>query len=343
MGVKNSKNITIFPNSNSKNIKSKNRDIIIKLPKDLIIYLSIFLDDKSNISFFSANKTYHKYIKEIIYKNTYDYTLLFQGYKLSTIKIYDEITDFSFIPFFVKKIIFDDFFNNLIINLPETVKEIKFGKHFNRNIDNISDKLIRIEFGNDFNQPINHISTSIKVLTFGKEFNHPLVNLPESLIVLDLYYSNYNHSIENFPNSIQKLYLGPGFSLSIGKFPNSLKFFQIVGNYNLKINFPNLIKLCLPSNYTQIIDNLPESLEVFYFYHNDNIDFINLPKSLKKMAILGNFNKPLLNIPSNVKSIIIMNRDYSHSINHLLRRGIDVVLDRIIRFTNSNGIFESLY
>ena len=54
--------------------------------------------------------------------------------------------------------------------------------------------------------------------------------------------SNLQNLIENLPNTIEELELGPHFNLKLNDLPNSVKIIKIKNrNYNKELN-------CLPSN-----------------------------------------------------------------------------------------------
>ncbi len=88
--------------------------------------------------------------------------------------------------------------------------------------------------------------------------------------------SGYNHPIDDLPNTIKKLCLGSCFNQIINKLPESLEellfndtscsSYQRNFEYNMDLNdvlekCKNLKNLCLPQQYNQPLNKLPESLK----------------------------------------------------------------------------------
>ena len=105
----------------------------------------------------------------------------------------------------VKKIIFDDEFNDPISTLSQFVnlKSITFGHNFNQSITSLAElkKLKVINFGHHFDQSITSLAElkKLKVITFGHNFNRSITSLAE---LKKLKVINFGH---NFDQSIAPL------------------------------------------------------------------------------------------------------------------------------------------
>lgn len=156
-----------------------------------------------------------------------------------------------------KKIIFTQYFNYPIFNLPSSIESIKFeGYSFNHAIDNLPNNLKELSLSSGYNQPLDYLPYGLETLKFlcGSIFSHRLDNLPHSIKILEIPLL-YNHPIDNLPENIEEIRIG------VKVMSND------ISNY-----FP----------------------EMFSITSNQEIEFFNkhirkLPSKLKKLFIFGNY------------------------------------------------------
>jgi len=116
-------------------------------------------------------------------------------------------------------------FNQLIDNLPNSITHLVLGYCFNKTIDFLPNSITHLTLGQKFNQNVDNLPINLKVLTFGMNFNKPINNLPKTLEKISLRYTtNYQHLIENLPNSVKELDLGNYSEIKkIKKLPDCLE------------------------------------------------------------------------------------------------------------------------
>lgn len=195
----------------------------------------------------------------------------------------------------LKKIIFEQNFNQPIDNLPNTLIEIYFSElsKFNKSLDCLPNSLKILTLGNNYNQPIDNLPTSLTELTLGNNYNQPLDYLPQSMTHLTIgrnwfkYFHascKFNQPINNLPTSLIELIFSDEsiFQKSLDNLPNSLKKIRISGYYTGSIN------------------NLTDSIETIilgptWLKYNDKTYYplclknkiYKLPKNLKNMYFIN--------------------------------------------------------
>jgi hypothetical protein len=98
-----------------------------------------------------------------------------------------------------------------------------------------------------------------------------LPKLPPNLKYLKL---NYDTKIEKLPDSIEYLYLKPGFKQPLNKLPKGL----IELEYGFDAELPEL----------------PDTLRILRLTGSFNRDLIHLPKNLKELCIINRFNRTII-------------------------------------------------
>jgi hypothetical protein len=216
-------------------------------------------------------------------------------------------------------------FDSPIDNLPEGLEELNFSiGYFNKSIDNLPIGLIKLKLGSNFNKPIDNLPKGLKYLVLGDSFDHPIDNLPETLEYLQTGF-NFNHSIDNIPNSITQLYLCGLFNQAIKKYPNhletlvftfsfnkplglipkSIKYLGLSSRFDHKLTLHEGIeKLKLGYDFTQSLDDLPDSIKYIIFNENYHKPINKYPSQLKKICLYAHSN--IQNIPESVKCIKII-------------------------------------
>lgn len=183
--------------------------------------------------------------------------------------------------------------------IPEIGKRIKFGEHFNYSIDSLPDYVEELYFTDacSFTTKINKYPKSLIKITLCGNFKF-INSLPESIKFLAIYKADYsNLGMHNLPLNLLVLYIyrskiDPETYYNL---PLSLQILKIDNDvFNTLKELSEVIDLsCLPSNlnkliiistdYTFLLNNLPDSLETIYLYCVANIH--NLPKKLKVLEI----------------------------------------------------------
>jgi hypothetical protein len=209
------------------------------------------------------------------------------------------------------------------LKYPSKLKKIIFGEYFNQQIDNLPNKLIEILFTeqSEFNQPINNLPNSLKILSLCNKFNNSLDYLPNSMTHLTIgngcmkYFGascKFNQSINNLPNSLIELTFSNEciFQKSLNNLPNSLK------------------KITLSGYYTGSIDNLSDSIETIILgptwlkYNEMTFDPLclknkirKLPKSLKYLYVI-NYGIREEFKELNFNNLELLNKDLEKSYNN---------------------------
>ena len=177
--------------------------------------------------------------------------------------------------------------NNIISNIPFNIKKIKFDSYFNQDIQLfLHTQIIMLEFGFDFNKPINNLPIELNLLKLGSKFNHPVNNLPLKINTL-IFGSNFNQPIDLLPNSIKVLVLSGDFNQDISNLPLGLKVLRLTGcEFNFSIDSsPNSIEILeLNPKYRIEINKLPTNLNMIQLgeiKYNYSSDLEKIKKKLK--------------------------------------------------------------
>jgi hypothetical protein len=117
----------------------------------------------------------------------------------------------------------------------------------------------------DFNQAVDNLPKNLTHLNFGFYFNKPVHNLPKNLIHL----------------TFNMCYKQPIYNL-----PKKLNYLDLFYYRNNDIILPTKIKeLCLFCN-NNLINNLPEHIEILHIYFSANTKNVhNLPTTLKEIIV----------------------------------------------------------
>lgn len=142
--------------------------------KDLLFYLSDFLNDHSSFQFFVVNK----YIYNLLICNSRRYTIK----KQVSDRIYKE---HQLDHFKVKKYYYTNYTNSTnsdnLLDIPASVTSLTFIQNFNLPIYKLSDNIRNLTFGHMFDQVVTIYPKNLVTLTFGHRFNQSVDNLPSSL------------------------------------------------------------------------------------------------------------------------------------------------------------------
>lgn len=183
--------------------------------------------------------------------------------------------------------------------IPEISKHIRFGNNFNYSIDSLPDYVEELFFADacSFTKKINKYPKSLIKITLKGTFKF-INSLPESIKYLKISEGDYiNLGIFNLPQNLLVLYVNwseidPETYCNL---PLSLQVLKINNDiFSTLKELSEVIDLsCLPSNlnkliiistdYTFLLNNLPDSLKTIYLYCVANIH--NLPKNLKALEI----------------------------------------------------------
>ena len=121
----------------------------------------------------------------------------------------------------LKRVSFDNIFNQSIAHLPDKITHLTLGDKFNFPIYHLPLSLTHLKFGHKFNQSIDDLPKKLTHLTLGYKFNLSIDKLPNELTHLTLGHS-FDQSIDNLPKSLTHLTLGHKFKHSIDNLPNGL-------------------------------------------------------------------------------------------------------------------------
>ena len=271
------------------------KDLVLNC-KDLVFYITTFLNDTSSFRLFNCNIYYnnmikndpHKYtIKREVSNDTRSGDLDNKKLLKYKIKIYNEKRNLSIeqldIPKYIEELHLSKF-NQLVDGLPNGLLLLKLGNDFNQSIDNLPHSLTKLDLMDCryFNQSINHLPKSITHLSLGDSFNQSISidNLPNGLLTLRLGHS-FNQSVDKLPSSLKHLYIGDKFNQSVDYLPSSLEYFSIGFFFNKRLDYlpKNLRYLVVGQMFNQPLDNLPRNLRYFYssLYMTYSIDKSRYP------------------------------------------------------------------
>jgi hypothetical protein len=253
---------------------------------------------------------------------------------------------------------FDTWFNQPINNLPDNLIYLKFGTYFNRPIQLnleltelvfgesfnkpilLNSKLTRLEFGTCFNQPVE-LPKQLTHLTIGHYFNQPIelpcslihlthhnyaskniYKLPKSLKILELS-DDDKDLINNLPDELEELVLGFKFNLKLSNLPNKLKKLTIHNGSNLLDELPNSLEELVINGMCEL-NNLPNSIKkikILSFFYDKELN--NLPNSLEYLELPNCYRLQIKNIPSNLKTLVC-HKNYPYS-NDFVNLNVDII------------------
>lgn len=165
----------------------------------------------------------------------------------------------------LKGVVFDNFFDQPVDNLPPTLQSLTFGESFDRPVDNLPPKLQSLTLGFDFDQPVDNLPHTLQSLTFGFKFRQPVNNLPPTLqnLVFGVY---FNQPVDNLPSTLQSLTFGERFNQPVDKLP------------------PTLQSLTFGKRFNQPVDNLPRSLRVLQLRSESQRELF-VPEQLENVTV----------------------------------------------------------
>lgn len=201
--------------------------------------------------------------------------------------------------------------------------------------DNTKYNLItRIDFTYNFQQPIDKTLLPINLKSIFMKSGDDSPNL-------------FNQSLDNLPNSIQKIYFDSWsiFNQPINDLPKKLKYLKLGDSFNQKLdNLPkSLLKLDFKfsDSFNYPIDKLPPNLKGLYIGRFFNQPINRLPAKLKILDMDGScFNHPIDKLPDSLEMIYLSN-DYNLPITKLpkslkyiyfglfFNQSIDILPDKI--------------
>jgi hypothetical protein len=181
------------------------------IPKELLINIFCYLNNKEKYIFSNVNnyinKTFWEYVYKVIFVNNKNYIFLNTLFNKNI-----------FNPTFC----FTSNFNSSLdkIYFPNNTKKIILGYSFNQPLYNLPPNLEELYFVFRYNIPLYNLPKTIRVLDLGYSYNIPLDTLPNLEVLL--LSEKYNYTIDNLPNTITILCLGSCFNTHINKLPESL-------------------------------------------------------------------------------------------------------------------------
>lgn len=181
------------------------------------------------------------------------------------------ITEFvvTNIPVNIKTIVLDDIFNkDLFPYLHPNIQNILFGQFFNQPVDNLPANIKNIQFSSEFSQPIDNLPNGIKRIQFGYNFNYPVDMLPESVEYIG-FGNSFNHPVNNLPNGIKFIRFGQCFNQPIDMLPDSV----------------TTIIFSPRSNFSYPIEKFPSNIKTIKFGWGFRENLINIPKTICKMIL----------------------------------------------------------
>lgn len=240
-----------------------------------------------------------------------------------------------------RKIIFNDYYNQDLPQLPNVITHITFGIDYNKPIHNLPRSLIYLKMGRLFNNFVENLPDSLIYLEFDEWFCCRISYFPPALQYLDLGHV-YNYPLDNLPQSLKFLRLGNIFDNRITNIPASLEVLITGLNFSDPLfDLPYGIKFVVFSNsYRHSIQNLPDSIEVLaigYFYCNDDDKYEGVyGERIKQYYWWLGKNEKITRLPRNLKYLYL----------HPSYQGIEnikAIFPNVIVSTEKNVMLEWIY
>ncbi len=228
-------------------------ETLLSVSEDALGIILKQLDIKSTIKLLTSSKILSKKVTKYVYPRLwFNYKdLKKEKYKKEDYiyiqKIID-VTDLNTLKEFknVKKIIFNNDFNQEVNKLPLCVTHLTFGNDFNQEVDKLPLGVTHLTFGDDFNQNVDNLPPSLTHLIFGGEFNQKVNILPSSLLKLTFGHI-FDQKVDQLPPSLTHITFGFDFNQKVNNLPSSLT--------HITFGFCSL--------FNQSVDRLPRSLILF--------------------------------------------------------------------------------
>jgi hypothetical protein len=298
-------------------------------------------------------------IKYIKFNDKYDYSIdvLMEKNITHIIFGYEFNNSVDNLPWKIEYLYFGYKFNQLLENLPGCMRKLIFPQNsqFNNQLDCLPNSIEYLFLPIYYSKQIDNLPNSIFYLELNYQYPHTLNNLPKSLNKFIFYYSSQNNN--NRFHIIQKSSLDEFLIPKINCYyddrnkpeinwiervfvslPSNLKFLDLTYSYKLNllsdyINWNNKVlnqhirKEVIKNS--QILDNLPENLEVLKYPTNYDLILIDkIPQNIKRLFFSNKFNKSvdkLLNpnfgtskqAPSTKLSHLIFGEEFNQSVNFL--------------------------
>jgi hypothetical protein len=209
-------------------------------------------------------------------------------------------------------IVFASYFNDYIGKdfFPEYVEKIIFG--YKSNITNFDYQLNQMIWEEDLISDDNSFSkfNSKSINNFGSNTNIKWIIFPQD--------STFNQNLSSLPPNLEFLSLGNSYTKSLSNLPNTLKYFILATQHYIPsiINIPDEIKYFgLKTSNDMILNKLPKSTKYInldtWRYNNvvigNNQVLDLLPDGIEVLKLNCSYNSELKNLPTNLKKLFISN------------------------------------
>ena len=170
----------------------------------------------------------------------------------------------------INHLIFDEYYNHPIENLPETITHLEFkdgrGKygiinHFSKKLNKLPNTVTHLVLNDLYNLLLDELPSSLKYLSLGWNYKQTIDKLPDSIEEIQ-FRSGFSRDMEDRYGDFNS----PTFNIKINKLPLNLKIFNYIDN--IKINGINDIV-----NLNKII-KMKNKIEETNIYQNYNICYI---------------------------------------------------------------------
>ena len=241
------------------------------------------------------------YSKKLITENKTS-TIIFASH-------FNEYIEDNFFPEHIEKIIFgyksnisnfDYQLNNMIWEEDLFLDTNSFSKFNSKSINNfgsnINIKWIIFPYDSTFNQSLTTLPSNLEFLSLGCNYSKSLGNLPGSLKYFILSTQSYIPDISNIPESIQYFGIKTSNEMILNKVPKITKY--------IELDTYRYINIVICNN--QVLDLLPDGLEILKLNCSYNSELQNLPSSLKKLYVCNLCTLDTLkNLPPSLESLNI--------------------------------------
>lgn len=237
---------------------------------------------------------------------------LINQHRPTTIIFLSHVNDYlekDFFPESVEKIIFgykskiskyDYQLNQMIWSEELFTDDNSFSKFNSKSINNFQQmsniKWIIFPQDSTFNQDLLSLPSNLEFLSLGRNYTKSLANLPIGLKYFILSTQSYNPDIAKIPESIEYFGLKTSDDMILSKVPKMTKYIDLDTFRHINVVITN----------NQVLDLLPDELEVLKLNCSYNSELKNLPGCLKKLYITKLCSlDTLINLPSKLELLDI--------------------------------------
>ena len=157
------------------------------------------------------------------------------------------------------------------------------------------------------------IKNKLLLVRNNSELKRISTNDLEQPTIIEISISGIPVNLNLIPSTVHKLKFNYNFENLPCEIPPNIKTIYFYQYSDLLEELPDTIEnIEIYKGFNHPVDRLHYGLKSISFGWNFNHEINNLPSSLEKIVLGNNFNHQINNLPSNVKFIYISNPDYNY-------------------------------